>query len=35
MGKVQAVVPNTPEAEQMMLMMNKNFPAYVGNVLRD
>jgi hypothetical protein len=35
MGKVQAVVPNTPEAEQMILMMTKNFPAYVGYVLRD
>jgi hypothetical protein len=35
MGKVQAVVPNTPEAEQMILMMNKNFPAYVGYVLHD
>ncbi len=35
MGKVQAVVPNTPEAEQMIFMMNKNFPAYVGYVLRD
>jgi hypothetical protein len=35
MGKVQAVIPNTPEAEQMILMMNKNFPAYVGHVLRD
>ena len=34
-GKVQAVIPNTPEAEQMILMMNKNFPAYLGNVLRD
>ena len=35
MGKVQAVIPNTPKAEQMILVMNKNFPAYVGNVLRD
>ncbi len=35
MGKVQVVVPNTPEAEQMILMMNKNFPAYVGYVLCD
>jgi hypothetical protein len=35
MGRVQAVIPNSPEAEQMILMMNKNFPAYVGNVLRD
>jgi hypothetical protein len=35
MGCVQAVIPNTPEAEQMILMMNKNFPACIGNVLRD
>ncbi len=35
MGRVQAVIPNSPEAEQMILMMNKNFPVYVGNVLRD
>ncbi len=34
-GPVQAVIPNTPEVEQMIVMMNKNFPAYVGNVLRD
>ncbi len=35
MGWVQAVIPNTPEAEQMVLMTNKNFPAYIGNALRD
>jgi hypothetical protein len=35
MAPVQAVVPNTPEAERMIVMMNKNFPAYIGNVLRD
>ncbi len=35
MGRVQAVIPNTPEAKQMILMMNKNFPAYVGHLLRD
>jgi hypothetical protein len=35
MGRVQAVIPNTPEAEQMILMMNENFPAYIGNVLRE
>ncbi len=35
MGRVQAVIPNTPEAKQMILMMNKNFPAYVGHVLSD
>jgi hypothetical protein len=33
MGRVQAVIPNTPEAEQLVLMMNKNFPAYMGHVL--
>jgi hypothetical protein len=33
MGRVQGVIPNTPEAEQMILMMNKNFPAYIGNIL--
>ena len=35
MGPVQAVIPNTPKAERMILMMNKNVPAYVGNVLKD
>jgi hypothetical protein len=35
MGRVQAVIPNTPEAKQMILMMNKNFPAYMGHVLHD
>ncbi len=35
MAPVQAIVPNTPEAEHMIVMMNKNFPSYVGNVLRD
>ena len=35
MGRVQAVIPNTPEAEQMILMMNRNFPAYVYHVLAD
>jgi hypothetical protein len=35
MAPVQAVVPNTPEAERMIVMMNKNFPSYVGNVLKD
>ena len=35
MGRVQAVTPNTPEAGQMVLMMNKIFPAYIGNALRD
>ena len=35
MGLVQAVIPNTPEAERMILMMNKNVPAYNGNMLKD
>ena len=35
MGRVQAVIPNTPEAEQMILMMNKNFPAYIGFALKE
>jgi len=34
LGPVQAVIPNTPEAERMMLMMNKNVPSYIGNVLK-
>jgi hypothetical protein len=35
MGPVQAVIPNTPKAEQMILMLNKNVPSYIGNVLKD
>ncbi len=35
MGLVQAVIPNTPEAKRIILMMNKNVPSYIGNVLRD
>jgi hypothetical protein len=35
MAPVQAVVPNTPEAEWMIAMTSKNFPSYVGNVLKD
>jgi hypothetical protein len=35
MAPIQAVVPNTHEVERMIVIMNKNFPAYVGNVLRD
>jgi hypothetical protein len=35
MGWVQAVIPNTPEAKQMVTMMNKNLPAYVGFSLRE
>ncbi len=34
MGRVQAVIPNTPEAKQMVIMMNKILPAYVGFSLR-
>jgi hypothetical protein len=32
---VHVVIPNTPEAKWMVIMMNKNFPAYIGHVLRD
>ena len=35
MGPVQAVIPNTPKAKRMILMMNKNVPSYIGNVLKD
>jgi hypothetical protein len=35
MAPVQTVVPNTPKAERMIVMMNKNFPYYVGNVFKD
>jgi hypothetical protein len=35
MGPVQGVIPNTPEAKRMILMMNKNVPSYIGNVLKD
>jgi hypothetical protein len=35
LGPVQAVIPNTPKAEWMILMMNKNVPSYIGNVLKD
>jgi hypothetical protein len=35
MGPVQAVIPNTPEAKQMILMLNKNAPTYIDNVLKD
>jgi hypothetical protein len=35
MGSVQAVIPNTPKAKWMILMMNKNVPSYIGNVLKD
>jgi hypothetical protein len=35
MSPVQVVIPQTPEAEKMVLMMNKNFPAFLTFVLRD
>ncbi len=35
MTPVQAVIPNTLEAEQMIATMKKNFSSYVGNVLKD
>jgi hypothetical protein len=35
MGPVQAVIPNTPKVKQMILMLNKNIPSYIGNVLKD
>ncbi len=35
MGPVQVVIPNTSEAERMILMMNNNDPSYIGNVLKD
>jgi hypothetical protein len=35
LSPVHVVVPHTPEAEQMILMMNKNFPAYISFVLED
>jgi hypothetical protein len=34
-SSVQAVVLCTPEAEQMMLVMSKNFPAYIAFILKD
>ncbi len=34
-GRVWAVIPNTPEAKQMVIMMNKNLPAYVCFSLQD
>jgi hypothetical protein len=35
MSPVYAVSPNTPQSEQMIHMMNKNFPAYLTFVLQD
>jgi hypothetical protein len=34
-GPVHIIIPNTPEAKRMVIMMNKNFSAYIGNVLKD
>ncbi len=34
-GLVHIVIPNTPEAERMVIMMNENFPAFIGHVLWD
>jgi hypothetical protein len=34
-GLMHIVISNTPEAKRMVLMMNKNFPAYIVNVLKD
>jgi hypothetical protein len=34
-GPVHIVFPNSQEAERMVIMMNKNLPAYVGHVLKD
>ena len=35
MGSVDIVIPNTPEAETMMAMMNKQLPAYLILYLDD
>ena len=35
MGPVQAVIPNTPEAEQTIFTTNKTVPGYIKNVLKD
>jgi hypothetical protein len=35
MSSFQVVVPQTPEAKKMVLMMNKNFPAFLTFVLQD
>ncbi len=34
-GPVHIIIPNSPEVERMVIMMNKNLPAYVGHVLKD
>ena len=35
MGSVDIVIPNTPEAETMVAMMNKQLPAYLTFYLND
>jgi hypothetical protein len=35
MGPVQAVILDTPKVERMILMMNKNAPTYIVNILED
>jgi hypothetical protein len=35
MGIVEIIVPNTPEAESMVLMMNRQFPAYCYHALQN
>ena len=35
MGSVDTVIPNTPEAETMVAMMNKQLPAYLTFYLDD
>ena len=35
MGCIQAVIPATPEAVQMVLMISKTFPAYILNLLAE
>ena len=35
MGNVEAVISHTPEAEQMIVMMNKYFACYFMSYLKD
>ena len=35
MGSVNIVIPNTPEAETMVAMVNKQLPAYLAFYLED
>ena len=35
LGAVDVIVPNTPEAESMVLMMNRHFPAFCYHYLKD